>query len=454
MTLGNIPTPSIVETSAYENLVEDVSNYEQGFQPSKPEKTPDFPFLLKVHIWSRGHTERFAQTLGKRLSSDRRKFVYRDGITVKPENAIYVENRADPFKKNTNHLTRRESKLWKNTAEFSQTAFVPYITFTITFRNADQLAKFARRIQQKITLNTPSISFPPKRERVWKYKWVSSWDDCNPKYPVYIISKGRADSRLTANAFERCNIPYYIAIEPQDYDDYACLIDPKKILVLPFSNHGDGPGRARNWCWDHSMNIGFKRHWVCDDNIDGFMRLHRGRRHPIGDGGMFRVIEEFVDRFRNVPIAGPQYLFHALESASYPPFNLNTRIYSCLLIENSCRHRWRGRYNEDTILSLDVLKDGDCTMLFNCLLQNKIVTQALKGGNTAEFYASEGTYNKSLMLQAVHPDVAKVKWKYNRWHHEVDYKPFKANEPIYVDGYRPQNNRAETDLFGFERIKT
>jgi hypothetical protein len=93
-------------------------------------------------------------------------------------------------------------------------------------------------------------------------------------------------------------------------------------------------------------------------------------------------------------------------------------------------------------------------MLFNCLLQNKIVTQALKGGNTAEFYASEGTYNKSLMLQAVHPDVAKVKWKYNRWHHEVDYKPFKANEPQFVEGYRPQNNRAETDLFQFERLKS
>ena len=130
------------------------------------------------------------------------------------------------------------------------------------------------------------------------------------------------------------------------------------------------------------MNLGFKRHWVCDDNIDGFMRLHKGRRHPIGDGGLFRVIEEFVDRYKNVPIAGPQYRFHALESQSYPPFVLNTRIYSCLLIENSCKHRWRGRYNEDTILSLDVLKEGDCTMLFNCLLQNKIATQAMKGGNT------------------------------------------------------------------------
>ena len=450
---SNAPSSVVTETTAYDNLIADVENYEHGFQPEKPEKTPDFPFELKVHIWRAGEAQQFARTLGKRLSSDRKKFTYQDGGKTKPENAVFVEKRADPITKKTNHLTREEAKHWKNTIEFSQSAFVPYITFTLVFTNVDQLAKFARRVRQKITLNTSSISFPKKRDRVWKYKWVSQWDDCNPKYPVYIVSKGRADSRLTANAFERCNIPYYIAIEPQDYDNYACLIDEKKLLVLPFSNHGDGPGRARNWCWDHSMSMGFKRHWVCDDNIDGFMRLHNGRRHPVGDGGMFRVIEEFVDRYKNVPIAGPQYRFHALESESYSPFALNTRIYSCLLIENSCKHRWRGRYNEDTILSLDVLKDGDCTMLFNCLLQNKIVTQALKGGNTDEFYDTEGTYNKSRMLEVIHPDVSKVVWKYNRWHHVVNYKPFKANKLQFIDEHDPQANTAETSQFVMEQEK-
>ena len=105
---------------------------------------------------------------------------------------------------------------------------------------------------------------------------------------------------------------------------------------------------------------------------------------------------------------------------AYSPFELNERIYSCLLIDNSCRHRWRGRYNEDTILSLDVLKDGDCTIQFNNFLQEKAGTQTLQGGNTAEFYNNEGTYNKSAMLVDTHPDVAKLVWRFDRWHHEVD----------------------------------
>jgi hypothetical protein len=35
------------------------------------------------------------------------------------------------------------------------------------------------------------------------------------------------------------------------------------------------------------------------------------------------------------------------------------------------------------------------------------------------------------MLAKMHPDVARVVWRYGRWHHYVDYLPFKKNELIY-----------------------
>ena len=95
-----------------------------------------------------------------------------------------------------------------------------------------------------------------------------------------------------------------------------------------------------------------------------------------------------------------------------------------------------------------------CTMQFNNLLQEKIGTQVLKGGNTDEFYGKEGTYNKSKMLEDAHPDVAKVVWRYGRYHHHVDYEPFKANQPVYIDGYTPEANAEETDSFGLIRVKT
>jgi hypothetical protein len=41
-----------------------------------------------------------------------------------------------------------------------------------------------------------------------------------PKYPVYIISKGRAYNPMTAKLFETAGIDYLIAIEPQEKEEY------------------------------------------------------------------------------------------------------------------------------------------------------------------------------------------------------------------------------------------
>ena len=443
----------VKETTTYENLVGEVPESTTKLPPTSLNKSQDYPFKLMVHCWTLGDTEKFALKIRRTLRSDDKKFTYTDASRTKPENWKYIETRKQPYSKPINHVERIESKSWVDTLEFHQDGWKSYITFTITFRSEDQYVKFARRVKQRLSLNTKSINFPERKQRKWKYKWVSKWENPNPVYPIYIVSKGRADSRLTSKCFERIGVPYYIVIEPQDYDAYSCMIDESKILVLPFSNHGDGPGRARNWCWDHSISLGYKRHWVCDDNITDFARLYRNKIYPVSDGGIFRVAEEFVDRFENVPVSGFNYSFYAFDKTPYSPFVLNTRIYSVLLIENSCPHRWRGRYNEDTILSLDLLKDGYCTIQFNAFLQNKVNTQVLGGGNTAEFYADEGTYNKSIMLEKIHPDVAKVVWMYGRWHHHVDYSSFKSNPLKYIQGYDPENNRTETDKFVMERVK-
>jgi hypothetical protein len=109
-----------------------------------------------------------------------------------------------------------------------------------------------------------------------------------------------------------------------------------------------------------------------------------------------------------------------------PEFKRNTRIYSCNLIRNDLKFRWRGRYNEDTILSLDMLFGGWCTAQFNVFLQDKVATQKIRGGNTDEFYIREGTLEKSRMLVKTYPEVARLVKRYNRWHHHVDYSRFEG----------------------------
>jgi hypothetical protein len=258
----------------------------------------------------------------------------------------------------------------------------------------------------------------------------------NPGYPIYVISKGRWESRLTIKAFERMEIPHKVVIEKQEFEKYSAYINPEKILILPFSNLGLGSIPSRNWVWEHSLAVGAKRHWIIDDNIQTFYRLNRNTKYLLGDGTAFKAAEDFVDRYENVALAGFQYEMFAPRKAQWPPFDLNTRIYSCILIKNDIPYRWRGRYNEDTDLSLRVLKDGWCTILFYAFLAKKIATMKMKGGNTDELYQGDGCLKMAESLCEQHPDVCTITWKWGRWQHQVNYEPFRGNRLILKEGLK------------------
>lgn len=259
-----------------------------------------------------------------------------------------------------------------------------------------------------------------------------------PEFPIYIPSKGRFESRITIKTLDKIGVDYKVIVEEQEYAAYAAEVDKSKLLVLDKAYQRDyetfdalgltksvGPGPARNFAWDHSIAAGYPWHWVMDDNIMLFFRMNRNRRIPVADGTIFRCMEDFALRYKNVAMVGPQYRMFAPNRSALPPYVLATRIYSCNLIRNDVPFRWRGRYNEDTDLSLCMLKAGWLTVQFNAFLQDKLTTQKLKGGNTAEFYAKEGTLPKSQMLVSMHPDVARLAWRFGRAHHYVNYKPFK-----------------------------
>lgn len=285
----------------------------------------------------------------------------------------------------------------------------------------------------------------------------------NPNFPVYIVSKGRSESRYTAVQLDMMKVPYSIVIEEQEYDKYSEVIPREKILILDkkyqdnyytFDNLNDskskGPGPARNFAWDHSMKLGAKWHWIMDDNIRRFYRLNKNRRFGVTDGTIFKCMEDFTLRWTNVGMSGPNY--HSFVPLKYKrkPFIINTRIYSCNLINNDIPQRWRGRYNEDTDLSLSILKSGLCTIQFNAFLQGKIRTQALKGGNTDEFYKKEGTIEKSKMIKMMHPELTKIVFRYGRCHHSVNYSGFKQRLIPKIEINR--NVSKEINNYGMELV--
>jgi hypothetical protein len=324
---------------------------------------------------------------------------------------------------------------WQDMPEYSHEDLESFKEIIVHFETPEDVQKFSELIDQKILATTKSVWYP-KADILHHYanRWVDGGDPVRPLYPIYVISKGRWESRMTSKALEKMDVPYFIVVESQEYDQYASVIDSSKILVLPFSDLGEGSIPARNWVWEHSIRAGFRRHWILDDNIDRFDFFNHNLKTPVRSGAMFRAAEDFVKRYENVALAGFQYDYFAPAKNVIPPFALNTRIYSCILIKNDIPYRWRGKYNEDTDLSIRVLKDGWCTVLFYAFLQEKTPTMMMKGGNMDELYQGDGRLKMAESLAEQHPDVTTVIEKWGRFQHQVDYRPFRHNKLIKKKG--------------------
>jgi hypothetical protein len=70
----------------------------------------------------------------------------------------------------------------------------------------------------------------------------------NPLWPVFIPSKGRADTRLTMKMFDRLGVDYTVFIEPQEAEEYGRVLSADKLHVLP--HRDQGLTVTRNYIWD------------------------------------------------------------------------------------------------------------------------------------------------------------------------------------------------------------
>lgn len=273
-----------------------------------------------------------------------------------------------------------------------------------------------------------------------------------PKYPIYIISKGRADVQKTSPFLNKCGIKHYLVVEPSEYDDYYKNVKDQVNTILlktpeDFSKRKNGGIPVRNWVWEHSKNNKDKRHWILDDNISKYERLDQGQKVEINSGAIFRIIEDYVDCFENIKMAGHNYTSFVISSRFTYPITKNTRIYSSILLSNDIypEFAWRGTYNEDTDLSLRILKAGYPTVLFNRIVACKLRTMIMSGGNTDTIYAVDGAHTlKTRELVENHSDVATETVRFSRVHHMVNYNQFKSikavpNEKCIVKEYESDN---------------
>jgi len=344
-------------------------------------------------------------------------------------------------------------KYWWGMPVLEETDMRPRFTTVVNFATLADKKQFLECIELPVKTKLKTFWYPHQPYRIgWRYNGpkVSS------HYPICIPSKGRATNATTGRVLDQMGVDYHYFVEETEGDAYCEAFGEDRVIVMPFHDLGQGSIPARNFIWEWALERECKRHWTVDDNIKSFARSMNNARTLVRTGMLFRAMEDFVDRYKNLVMAGPHDMkfVHDRENPGRAPLTWNSRIYSCILLDTSLPDRWRGRYNEDTDLSLRLLKKGYSTCLFRTLLMSKGQTAggqnglSMKGGNTDTVYAGGDhrlAFAESLAKQ--HPDVVKVVWKYHRWHHQVNYAPFKHNTPILHDDVVPTNEPNEYGMF-------
>jgi hypothetical protein len=331
-------------------------------------------------------------------------------------------------------VERSWSEYWWGLPEFVSGDIKPVRELVVQFPSHSDYEEFRQINGFKNRTNHKAVWWPIReREAEFQYCWEG--EPSPTRYPIYIPSKGRCGIATTQKMLIQAGVPFHFVVESTEAEAYRAKYGTDRVLELPFHDLGQGSIPARNWIWEHAKENGHPWHWILDDNIDTLTRAHNNRRLIVyKSSAPLRMVEDFADRYDNLAFTG---LTHRafMPDSDQNPLTLNTRIYSMTLINTALPYRWRGRYNEDTDLCLRALKDGWATALFRNFQMQKLATSrgdgktGLKGGNTDNVY-NEGDHRRSFAesLQEQHPDVVEIVWKWNRWHHHVDYTPFKNNQ--------------------------
>lgn len=278
------------------------------------------------------------------------------------------------------------------------------------------------------------------------------------KYPIFVISYNRAKNNKTSKTLANFGVYHYLIIHKEQIAEYKQFLTPeqKKYTAIlefddkykyqyetcdniPHSVKNAGSGAERNFAWDYSIKLGAKAHWLMDDNIKNFMYIAgickrnntyvRRICNKEKFWELFPEAEKFFDKYENLLMMELTQNDFCIQ-VSKLKYMLNTRCFSCNLIWNDMPLRWRGRYNEDVILSYDIMNAGYCIASYKGILKQKQSTReavggnhAVKSGDTNSLYSDGFDYkhssaDKTNLLLKVYPQYFRKVIKYGRVHHD------------------------------------
>lgn len=239
-------------------------------------------------------------------------------------------------------------------------------------------------------------------------------------YPVYIPTRGRAQTASTPRVLEKSGVSYILVVEPQEYDSYAALFPRGNILTLPESDKG--LWYARNWILQYEVARGGGWHWELDDDIRSFW-IQDGQKMVKSDAHVLELAESACTD----PHVAQMGISRKSRKIPEVPYVVNNACYTIV-----CNHtqrilevgQYRGGVPEDTDMCLQLLTNGWRTFRWECYAFDSPFNGQGEGGLHDDYANKKDAMWAETMVNYWGPELchvvttpakrkrANVNWKY------------------------------------------
>lgn len=242
--------------------------------------------------------------------------------------------------------------------------------------------------------------------------------------PIYILSKGRADSCNTAKLLDHAGVPYTVVVEPQETADYADVIDPEKLLSLPDNNQGIA--YVRNFILKQNRGRWF---WMLDDDISGFYVRGNKRVDRIDAQTALSESQRIIQSLKGVVQGGLEY--QQLAWSTTKQYALNSYCDVCVLINGGAvgftKYRDEIALKVDRDFTLQLLSSGKRTARVQIYAFAAPENGSNAGGLQATYQTGIREREAVNQLAAMYPGIVKPVIKKNgRYDAKINWRHFKV----------------------------
>ena len=216
-------------------------------------------------------------TVNFTYEEDLQEFLVINGLSTdlsRPIRDIYLPEKKIIYKNAPVYIKAR-SPYWESEwFDMPELAFQPrtlYAKINVFFSWSIDIDEISVIMKQQITEQTRSVWFPKREKTSRKSSRFVAGEP--PKYPIYVVSKGRSWLKKMATSWKLTymEIPHFLVVEPQEFDEYVKAFASPYCTVLQLDmsykdtydrfaetphTQSTGPGPARNFCWEHSIANG------------------------------------------------------------------------------------------------------------------------------------------------------------------------------------------------------